>query len=289
MKMKKLAIASAVAMMFVGSAHAIDLNISTTSTEGLVTTVTESLPTPTDTMTTVSAALGTLLDVTTPTISVMGGAINTALINGAIDISGTNVTLGALSSTVSATANVNIDTGTADAFAIAGAKLSTTVIGAMNSSTLDVMASTTNLGSSATSGLDIGSLAGSGAIALGTPAVGGTGVTGLDANLAATAVALTSSADMSLSGFSSLNVNDMTSSVNELQAMNVFNGAINVAALDAGIKIAATPDSGAWFLNPQTGIVSLSNISMATTAIGAMNSSITRLGANLAAVATVTP
>jgi predicted hotdog family 3-hydroxylacyl-ACP dehydratase len=79
------------------------------------------------------------------------------------------------------------------------------------------------------------------------------------------------------------------SMVDELQPMNVFNSAINVATLDAGIKIAATVDPGAWFLNPQSGIVNLSNIEMATTAIGAMNSSITRLGKNLATVTTVTP
>ena len=76
--------------------------------------------------------------------------------------------------------------------------------------------------------------------------------------------------------------NHLTNKVNELQKMNVFNTAINVASLDAGIRIAAGVDANAWFLNPQTGVVNLSNIAMTTTAIGAMNSSITRLGANLA-------
>lgn len=284
---KKLAIASAVAMMFAGSAHAInfdDLAVRVDSTvSGITTTTFTGVPVTTDSFANVATSLTGLLNVNTPDVSVISGSINTAAINGAIDISGTNVSFGSLAANVAATATAVGTTASSEAYAIAGAKLGTTVIGAMNSSTLDIMAKTSDLGSSATSGLDVASLSGNGGNSFGTPAAGVSGVaTALGASVAATTGALTSSGDVSLAGFSSLNMNEMTSKVTELQAMNVFNGAVNVASLDAGIKIAGNVDAGAWFLNPQTGVVNLSNIAMTTTAIGAMNSSITRLGANLA-------
>lgn len=300
---KKLAVASAVAMMFAGSAHAINFDdLATSITAGITTTT--GTPTTVDSFANVTTGLQKLMGGTTVTtldpvtgvttttvalpgtISAIGGAINTAVINGAIDISGTNVSLSAMAANVSATASALNGTaagGSSEAFAIAGAKLGTTVIGAMNSSTLDIMAKTSDLGSSATSGLDVASLSGNGANTFATPAVGvNATASGLEASLGAAAGALVSTGDVSLAGFSSLNMNDMTSKITELQAMNVFNGAVNVASLDAGIKIAGAVDAGAWFLNPQTGVVNLSNIAMTTTAIGAMNSSITRLGVNLA-------
>jgi hypothetical protein len=291
MKMKKLAIASAAALMFVGSAHAINFdNIVSTITTVTPTTVevpgfttttnTYALPATTETVASLTAALGTnLLKTTTPVASVIGGAINTGIINGAIDISGTNVSLGALNANVSATASAL----TSDAYAIAGAKLSTTVIGAMNSSTVDVMGKSTNLTNSLATSLNVASLDSSGGTVAMVGDTLGASVSGLLGTVTGGAVLTAgTTTSLSLDGLTSSTTANATSLVTELQAMNVFNGAINVAALDAGIKIAANVDSGAWFLNPQTGIVNLSNISMATTAIGAMNSSITKLGVSLA-------
>jgi citrate lyase alpha subunit len=72
-----------------------------------------------------------------------------------------------------------------------------------------------------------------------------------------------------------------SSMTDKLQTMNVFNMAVNMAPLVAGVNIAASVDEKAWFLNPQTGVVNLAGLSVATTAIGAMNSSLTSLGAKL--------
>jgi hypothetical protein len=83
---------------------------------------------------------------------------------------------------------------------------------------------------------------------------------------------------LDLAGLTSATSTDGMNKISELQSMNVFNTAINVAALDASITVTAAVDPNAWFLNPQTGIVNLSNIEMSTTNIGAMNSSLTRLG-----------
>ncbi len=293
--MKKLAIASAAALMFVGSAHAInfdqlatDITSATASTTSLAMDIK-----PVDTIENVTTALGKLLVSTTPTVTVVGGAMNTGLINGAIDISGTNVSVGALIGNVSATANAI----TSDAYAIAGAKLSTTVIGAMNSSTIDLAAKTTTQTANALATLNVATLANQGgAVSLTTPTLVAaipTTFFGLDTipnggffgGATASSDILKGSTDstqLSLAGLVSNTSNNLTNTVTELQNMNVFNGAVNVAALDAGIKIAANVDTNAWFLNPQTGIVNLSNISMATTAIGAMNSSITKLGVSLA-------
>ena len=288
---KKLAIASAVGMMFVGSAHAINFdNIASeiiTTTSGVVTTdFTYAVPSIADTFTSISLGLGSLLATTSTAVSVIGGSINTGVVNGAIDISGTNVSVGAMIGTVSATASAI----TSDAYAIAGAKLGTTVIGAMNSSTVDVAAKTTDQTAKALATLNVATLANQGgsvglttpSILAALPSVTGIGFLGTAVTPAGLLSASTESTQLSLAGLVSNTSFDVTNKVSELQNMNVFNGAVNVATLDAGIKIAATVDSNAWFLNPQTGVVNLSNIAMATTAIGAMNSSITKLGVSLA-------
>lgn len=269
MSFKKLAIASATALMFVGAAQAADVTIDTTA----VTTGT-------------LADLETLIPatslVTTPAINVTAGAVNLAVINGAIDISGTNVALSSMANNVSATATATATSSTADAYAIAGAKLSTTVIGAMNSATVEIASKTEDLASSANTQLGIESLAAMGGnITVGTPAVGAATVAGaLEAGLAAQDNVLnTSSSDFTLAGLTTDSANTISSKINELQNMNVFNTTINAATLDAGIRVTAAVDTNAWFLNPQTGVVNLSNVAMATTAIGAMNSSVTRLGA----------
>lgn len=265
---KKLAIASAVAMMFAGSAHAITFD------DLIVPTA--------DTFSSVASSVGSLLATSTPDVTALSGAINTGIVNGAIDISGTNVSFGSVAANVTAAATAVGTTASSEAYAIAGAKLSTTVIGAMNSATVDLMGKVTDQTDSVKVQLGIGSLAaasGSGTVTVSTPAVApGT----LGGGLAAGTILSSSGTDLSLANLTSETTNHLTNKVNELQKMNVFNTAINVASLDAGIRIAAGVDANAWFLNPQTGVVNLSNIAMTTTAIGAMNSSITRLGANLA-------
>lgn len=272
MNFKKLAIASATALMFVGAAQAADITIDATAiTSG-------SLQEASDLMTNVGGL------VTAPAINVTSGAVNLAVINGAIDISGTNVALSSMANNVSATATASATTSTADAYAIAGAKLSTTVIGAMNSATVEVASRSADLASSASTKLGIDSLAASaGSVNVGTPGVGSLApIDALTAGLAAqTGVLGTQGSDFNLAGLSTESLNTISSKINDLQNMNVFNTAINAASLDAGIRVVASVDSNAWFLNPQTGVVNLSNVAMATTAIGAMNSSTTRLGANL--------
>jgi hypothetical protein len=265
MNSKKLALASAMALMFAGAAHAVDISSVTVTQDdigALTALVTAGLP---------SGA----------SVNALSGAINTAVVNGAIDISGVNVTLGALQSNVSATANATATTSNADAFAIAGAKLSTTVIGAMNSATVDVMAKHTDQTDKTASALGMGTLASQG----GTVGMGsqtfGTGQLGLTTT-GSDVLSTTGDLQLSLTGLTSSTSTEALNKVSELQSMNVFNTAINTATLDAGIRVVAAVDPNAWFLNPQTGVVNLSNISMATTAIGAMNSSLTRLGANLA-------
>lgn len=284
---KKLAIASAVALLFAGSAHAInfdDLASTITSTvtassPTVTTTVTASGVLPVDTFTSITTGLASLLNLSTaPVVSVIGGAINTGIVNGAIDISGTNVSVGALIGNVSATATAI----TSDAYAIAGAKLGTTVIGAMNSSTVDLMGKTTNLTNGVTTSLNVASLSSAGGTVAMTGHTVATGLSGLVGSVTGGKVLdAGATTQLDLAGLTSSVTNNATSLTNELQSMNVFNGAINVAALDAGIKISAIVDPNAWFLNPQSGIVNLSNIAMATTAIGAMNSSITKLGVSL--------
>jgi hypothetical protein len=265
MNSKKLALASAMALMFAGAAHAVDIS-SVTVTQDNVDALTE------------------LVGVGLPSgasINALSGAINTAVVNGAIDISGINVTLGAMQNNVSATANATATTSTADAFAIAGAKLSTTVIGAMNSATVDVMAKVTDQTDKTASALGMGTLASQGGtVGMGSQTFGagqlGLTTTGSDV------LSTTGDLQLSLTGLTSSTSTEALNKVSELQTMNVFNTAINTATLDAGIRVVASVDTNAWFLNPQTGVVNLSNLSMATTAIGAMNSSLTRLGANLA-------
>ena len=366
MKMKKLAIATAIAMMGVGAAQAQvstpTENTTADNSTGLMTELSNSLtnvfnagrtstivaamagspaeyatadalaiaagndtytfvngayvkdlvPTVGNSYITKAAVAGvaqtTTLNLANPVdITALAGAVNLSAINGSIDISGTNVSITGVAGDVGAKAeSIASTTSTATSFAINGNNFSTTVIGAMNSSTLDIMAKTTALTNSASSGLDVASLASQGgAISLATPSVtpvvdgiGSTiasvklldgssiaGTVGLD-GLAGTADDIgTSSLQQDLAGLSANTMSDVTSNVDELQSMNVFNMALNAAPIVAGVKIAAAVDPNAWFLNPQTGIVNVSNLQIATTAIGAMNSSITHLGKNLTTLA----
>lgn len=279
MQFKKLALASAMALMFAGVAQAADVEIITPTTENLAD---------------VSAAVSDLLTVASPDISIMNGAINTAVLNGAIDISGINVSLSSMASSVSATAVATATTSTADAYAIAGVKLGSTVIGAMNSSTFEVVARVLDQTEKTASALNVGSLDSQGGnVGLTgqsfTPSTLGdiSGVTGVETIGSNILAGTGDTLQLSMADLVSSTSTEVTSKLTDLQSMNVFNTAINTATLDAGIRVAAIVDDNAWFLNPQTGVVNLSNVAMATTVIGAMNSSVTRLGANLSPTVTV--
>jgi hypothetical protein len=329
MKMKKLAIASAITMMSMGAAYAQQTPTTTTTTPetGLMTELSNALgdlflsgrvASTVDTISTAEATLGLVTARTTTyatpnvDITALAGAVNLSAINGSIDISGTNVSITGVAGDVGAKAeSIASTTSTATSFAINGNNFSTTVIGAMNSSTLDIMGKTTALTNSASSGLDVASLASQGgSIALATPSVtpvtpgigstiasvdllsgtslatinfGSDGLPGGTGEAADTTVF--SNLQQDLAGLSANTMSDVTSNVDELQSMNVFNMALNAAPIVAGVKIAAVVDPNAWFLNPQTGIVNVSNLQLATTAIGDINSSITHLGKNLTTLA----
>lgn len=315
--MKKLAIASAIALMSAGSAFA-QASITLETPQPQIAGVFQADAINIDNISGVTTSVFNTLDsmlatretnidgITTTTagydIAVLSGAINLARINGAIDISGTNVTLSSLANNVSATATATATTSTADAYAIAGAKLSTTVIGAMNSATVEVMGKVTDQSNAISQKTGIGSLASQGqdfvlnasdiaAAILPVGLVGGdnlgNAITGAELlNSTMSAGALTAG-QFDMSDLTSEITASTTNKISELQNMAVFNTAVNAAALDAGIKVVASVDPASWFLNPQTGVVNLSNVAMATTAIGAMNSSVTRLGANLSPTVTV--
>lgn len=313
MMMKKLAIASAIALMGMGAAQA--QSVTPTPLENELGALLQSIVVsgPITTTTTVNPAVGTpgavgyvaANTVTTstlvPEIGVLSGAVNTAALMGNIDISGANVSLSSIAADVSAKAEAIATNSTATAYAIAGAKLSTTVIGAMNSATVDVMGKVTDQADATTSALGLANLSSSGGDigvttqSFGAGQLGGLATVGSNILTAANGTVTTAgyqplvgdpvpqvidaaTLQLDLAGLTSATSTDSMNKVNELQAMNVFNTAINVAALDASIKVTAAVDPNAWFLNPQTGVVNLSNIEMSTTNIGAMNSSLTRLG-----------
>ena len=283
--MKKLAIASAIALMGLSSAHAADVVINATQIQTDIASLTEA-----------ANFVQNVNPVTDAVVNITSGAMNLAALNGAIDISGTNVSLSSMANNVTATATATATTSTADAYAIAGAKLSTTVIGAMNSSTVEVMGKLTDQTNTLGQKTSLGSLALQGGTAeiatteiqQASAAVGAGAVDKLG-NSIGTASLLklgeiagsTAVPQVDLANLNSEITSSTTSKVSELQNMNVFNAAINAASLDGGIKVYASVDPNAWFLNPQTGIINLSNVAMSTTVIGAMNSATTRLGANL--------
>jgi hypothetical protein len=215
-------------------------------------------------------------------ITALAGAVNLSTINGSIDISGTNVSITGIAGTVEANAAAATSS---TALAINGNNFSTTVIGAMNSSTLDVMAKTVDLSEMTKSVLDIAVLANQGAAPSITTQSFGEGSLGLATVGSTILEAATETTQFNMEGLVSGTDTLASSMTEELQSMNVFNMALNMAPIVAGVKIAAEVDPNAWFLNAQTGVVALSSMQIATTAIGAMNSSITHLGKNLTTLA----
>jgi hypothetical protein len=215
-------------------------------------------------------------------ITALAGAVNLSAINGSIDISGTNVSITGIAGKVESSAAAAT---TSTALAINGNNFSTTVIGAMNSSTLDIMAKTVDVSEMTKSVLNIAGLANQGLAPSITTQSFGDGTLGLATVGSTILEAAVGSTQFDMTGLVS-GTDTLASNMTEsLQSMNVFNMALNMAPIVAGVKIAAVVDPNAWFLNPQTGVVNLSSMQIATTAIGAMNSSITHLGKNLTTLA----
>jgi microcompartment protein CcmL/EutN len=215
-------------------------------------------------------------------ITAIAGAVNLSAINGSIDISGTNVSITGVAGDVGAKAEALTS---ATAFAINGNNFSTTVIGAMNSSTLDIMARTADLSEMTKSTLNIAVLANQGAAPSITTQSFGPADLGLATTGSTILDAAAATTQFNMEGLVSGTETLAESMTEDLQSMNVFNMALNVAPIVAGVKIAALKDDGAWFLNPQSGIVNVSNLQSATTPSGAINSSIPHLAKNLTTLA----
>ena len=198
-------------------------------------------------------------------ITALAGSVNLAAINGGINITGANVSL----------------TGLAGVGTAAATGLSTTVIGAMNSATLDIAKSITTLSDKTSSTLNIAGLANQGAGPSITSQSFGPGQLGLTTLGSDILKASPDTTQFNMTGLTSGTDTLSSSLTDKLQNMNVFNMAVNMAPLVAGVNIAAVVNKDAWFLNPDNGSVKLSGLQVATTTIGAMNSSITRLGAKL--------
>ncbi|NDP65035.1 hypothetical protein [Polaromonas sp.] len=199
-------------------------------------------------------------------ITALGGAVNLASINGGINITGVNVTLTGIANTVGAAAATG---------------LSTTVIGAMNSSTLEIAKMTQTLSDKTASTLNIAGLANQGPGPTITSQDFGPGQLSLATKGNAILASAAGSAQFDMTGLTSSTDTLSSSLTDKLQSMNVFNMAVNMAPLVASVNIAATMNKDAWFLNPDNGSVKLAGLTAATTAIGAMNSSITKLGTAL--------
>lgn len=215
-----------------------------------------------------SGPLGSIVETIGKTVDItaLGGAVNLAAINGGINITGVNVALTGIANTVGAAAATG---------------LSTTVIGAMNSSTLEIAKMTENVSAKTASTLNIAGLANQGAapsITSQSFAPGELGLATIGSNILSAAAETT---QFDMTGLTSSTDTLATHLTDKLQTMNVFNMAVNMAPLVASVNIAATVNDKAWFLNPDNGSVKLAGLTAATTAIGAMNSSITKLGTAL--------
>lgn len=253
----------------------------------------DSPPPDTDTglLTELSRLLGAIVSsVVPPDITAVAGAINLASLNGSIDISGTTVRITGLAGEVAARADaIGSSTTNATAIALNGTQLATTAIGAMNSATLDTLGKTVEQMATVTTSLGVVRFAGNGAAAFALPAVSTTD-TGTDITMPLPSVeafsALTTGAStaVSLQGLHASLETTSSALVEQLQPTSAFNMALNAAPVAAGVRMAATVDTAAWFLNPQTGVVDLANLQITTTAIGAMNSGLTHLGQRLASL-----
>lgn len=236
--------------------------------------------------------------VDTPDISAISGAVNFSTLNGSIDISGTSVRIMGVDGNVTARADaVGSMTSDATAFAINGNAFFTTVMGAMNSATLDSrgnaldsMGKTVELMSTVTASLNVAKYSGDGSVTFALPAITApTAASDVPVPLASfdafTVLATGDANAIDMAGLSAeLNATGRAK-VQKLQGMSTFNMALNAAPIVGGATIAATVADQAWFLNQQTGVIELANLQVATTALGAMNSSLSHLGKNLTAIA----
>lgn len=156
--------------------------------------------------------------------------------------------------------------------------------------TLDSMGKTVEVVSTVTASLNVARYSGDGSVTFALPAMPApTAASNVPVPLASfDAFTVLATGDANAIDLASLSAElnaTGRAKLRELQVMSTFNMALNAAPVVGGARIAATLADQAWFLNPQTGVIELSRLQIATTALGAMNSSLSHLGTNLTAFA----
>lgn len=237
-------------------------------------------------------------------ISIVAGAANLDDINASINIEGSNVTFSVGEPNVSASATANavgtglaageqaaasVGTATASATAIVGNVLSTLAVGAINSGTVEIdAAALMDRGTYTYTDVGIESVGG---IALGAPGFGndfgGVGI----ALIGEDTLNSTDIYGGEDSSVQNITINYPADAVNKLGGnfagtfysndteIGIVNMAFNTGDINASVNMIASVVEPEWFLHQaQAANVNLSNISISTMAIGAINSSITRLG-----------
>jgi hypothetical protein len=237
-------------------------------------------------------------------ISIVAGAANLDDINASINITGSNITFSVGEPNVSASATANavgtgvaageeaaasVGTATASATAIVGNVLSTLAVGAINSGTIEIDAASLMDGATYTY-TEVG-IESVGSIKLGAPGFEGGDFGGVQiANIGEDTLNNTwiNGEDSSTQN---ITINYPADAVNKLGGnfagtfysndteIGIVNMAFNTGDIDASVNMIASVVEPDWFLHQaQPANVSLSNISISTMAIGAINSSITRIG-----------
>ena len=227
-------------------------------------------------------------------ISIVAGAANLDDLDASINITGSNITFSVGEPNVSATATANavgtgvaageeaaasVGTATASATAIVGNVLSTLAVGAINSGTVEVdVAAVMDRGTY--NYTEVGIVSGDG-VALMAP-----GFSGGDYFGPGNAIVYTEGEDYYLNADSTLTQiggNFSGSFYENDSEIGIVNMAFNTGDIDARVNIIASVVESDWFLHQASPAnVNLSNISISTMAIGAINSSVTRLVGGIA-------
>ncbi|MGV0961114.1 MAG: hypothetical protein ACOYB1_14885 [Limnohabitans sp.] len=262
MKLKKVAVAAAIAAMFSQTAFADYFPGSDALTYGTYSAER-----------TFSRIVGELDDFT-QVINV--ASLNSATVNGSIEFTAETIKMGAAS--VNATAGATAGaTGASDAVAkaISGNSFTTLAIGAMN--TVDITAAASNIQAFDYKNVD---MAGTSGIGYGENFI---------------AAPLNFSAPIAgNSGSIAGNFSGVTSTLGELSVLSV---AINSGAIDASVHMHAALDTNrdtGWFLDKTVqaaASIDLTNLAISTTAIGAMNKTTVSLtnALSLAGLTTTAP
>jgi hypothetical protein len=275
MNFKKVAVASAVSVLlgFTGAAHAADFD---------------------DVVDDVISRWG-------DEVKVLAGAYNDDDIDASININGSNITFSVGEPNVSSSATANavgtgvaageeaaasVGTATASATAIVGNMLTTLAVGAINSGTVEIdAAALMDKGSYTYTEVGIESV---GMIGLGAPGFDNGQIAYVGEDMLNDTEIYTYGEDSSTQN---ITINYPADAVNKLGGnfagtfyqnnadISVVNMAFNDGDISARVDIIASVVEPEWFLHQAVPAnLSLSNISISTTAIGAINSSITRVG-----------